>query len=175
MADAAASKRYRERKKAQGQCTRCGKKNDRTGSCCKSCCIKLKARTRRLGAQGLCVDCGKNKVFLHFVRCDPCMRKKTAWFRAHYQKNLAKFRQKGKAERDKRKNEHRCVMCGRPLDLDEHGADVGHVNCVNCRCGLTLHMGFDLNRSKMTSLAQKEAWKRRKANEANHKKVTCGP
>lgn len=172
MKDSAKNKAWRNEKKKNGLCTRCGRKATVDGKVyceecakitnaytamqrswykahkicyycktntlfgdekiCPECAIKknegvkqsleknyggaknyAKERRERLKEQGICYQCGKNKVIESRVFCQSCLDK-------HRYKERRKYNRKvqGTIRRSERVSYGLCYVCGDPLDMD---------------------------------------------------------
>ena len=107
------SKAIRDRRRAKGLCTYCGKPVDRDGMLCTECLEKTKIynaeRREILIASGICPICGKNNIFPNEKSCPEC--------KARSANNLAKSLEKrvdyNRSVYEKRKEAGLCPRCGK--------------------------------------------------------------
>lgn len=126
-------RRMKERRIAEGRCTRCGGElTDTKYKTCEKCRAYIRtfeyaARSKRnkeryehYKQEGICASCGRAWVDPGHAYCKDC-RQKNAEHRAAYDPDGAKKR----AFRQKRIDAGLCIDCGRPLDS-------GGQRCTRC-------------------------------------------
>ena len=99
---------------------------------------KYKQRHKDLG---LCVNCSEpkhreNQLCLKHIRS-----RKISNYTCRM-KYILKNRELIKRQKERYRNEGRCITCSAPLDVD---ADNGHVNCTNCRHNIHTPRGIHGN------------------------------
>ena len=72
MGGAAAQKRLRERRRADGECTICGRKATPSYRTCAACRTRSAGHHQRYRDAGLCPSCGRRKPEPGYASCYPC-------------------------------------------------------------------------------------------------------
>lgn len=130
---------YTAKKKAEGLCIYCGTNKAREGKVsCQECADKQNAKKRetykRMQEMGLC-ECGA-KLIGQEKTCPMCKAKKAnataRWLDKMTEEEKIKHKQEmretSKARRDRWREEHRCITCGRKISDEDT-----HKTCPLCR------------------------------------------
>ena len=113
-------KKLYERRKANGECPKCGNKMDREGHYCSACLEKQRTETqlRRqfFRSIGICPECGKNELMGQEKVCIECHAKRQTW-NEHNRKPLSEEQKKKMRDRGKQRHKERielglCTKCG---------------------------------------------------------------
>lgn len=133
-------KTVREKRKAQGICTVCGKKESENGkTLCIDCKNKrgeyekkyLKERRDYLKERGFCIKCGKERAMINSIYCDCCYEKAEKYNQKYFENHRQQIYQRNKlrlrALRADRAANGLCKECGKKLD------NPSFKRCTYCR------------------------------------------
>lgn len=156
MPDSTRWNKLYERRKANGECPRCGNKIDRNGFYCNYCLEKHRTYVNQTRAFlreiGICPQCQKNSLIGKQRICLECLAKQSE-YRAKNKKPLTKDRkiqisERGKARYNERIAKGLCTRCGKIK------ADYGKKKCKGClEKDATLHR---LRRGNLVSEADRQ-------------------
>ena len=109
-------------------CTKCDEPNETEFKTCEACRKKVKDHIDKLRDSGRCIQCGKINT-TEFSRCDICRKTAHERWKLWKQKdgNAEILKERNRRGRQKRKDDHRCAQCGKPLESDKW------VHCTTCR------------------------------------------
>ena len=134
MADNKRWKKLYERRKAKGECPRCGNTKDREGHYCKACAENHRAYSNEtrafLRSVGICPQCRKNSLIGEQKVCMECLAYQ-AEYRAKNKKPLTEERKRKTSECFKKRYWGRvekgvCTNCGKFKPA------IGKRKCVVC-------------------------------------------
>lgn len=131
LRQANAKKQLREKRKAKGVCTRCGKATDGVHIHCDDCRKYAKEGRDVYVQYGICNRCHREKIYGNEKTCPECKAEvsliNTNYRMLHRQKINKRERELHKIHYEERKAKGICTRCGKNKASD------GRFTCISCR------------------------------------------